>query len=208
VNQTESKDSPKALSAVCVFCGAQSGARPEYLLAARALGTLLAQRQVTLIYGGGHVGMMGALADAALGAGGRVMGVIPKHLMQPEAAHPTLTELHVVESMHARKQWMASHADAFIVLPGGYGTLEELFEMTTWLQLNIQAKPIGLVNVAGFFDPLLAFLRHVYEQGFIRDAHRDLLIVEPTVSLAFERLILHADTVRRTHPQTGDLSQG
>lgn len=179
-----------ALNAVCVFCGSQPGARPDYLQAARELGTLLARRGVATVYGGGHVGMMGALADAALAAGGQVIGVIPEHLMRPEVAHQQLSELRVVDSMHARKRMMAQRADAFIVLPGGFGTLEEMFEMVTWLQLQLQSKPVGCVNVSGYFDHLLAFLRHAAAEDFIRPQHRDLLLVEPTAPLLLERLRL------------------
>lgn len=176
------------LESVCVFCGSQAGVQPQYLEAARALGRLLAQRGLTVIYGGGHRGMMGALADAVLGAQGRVIGVIPRHLMRPEVAHRELTELHVVDSMHARKRLMAERADAFIVLPGGYGTFEEMFEMITWRQLRLQAKPVGLLNVAGYYDHLLAFLRHVVAQGFIRGEDANLLQVAPTAAHLLDRL--------------------
>lgn len=165
------------LRAVCVFCGSQPGARPAYLQAARELGAQLARRHWAVVYGGGHVGMMGALADSALAAGGKVIGVIPEHLMRPEVAHQGLTELLVVDSMHTRKRIMAGRSDAFIVLPGGYGTFEEMFEMVTWRQLQLHAKPVGLVNVDGYFDHLLAFLQHASEQQFIRPQHRGLLSV-------------------------------
>lgn len=170
-----------AMRSVCVFCGSLPGALPDYLQAARDLGAALAQRGTTVVYGGGHIGMMGALADSALAAGGRVVGVIPQHLMRPEVAHQGLTELQVVDSMHTRKRMMASRADAFVVLPGGYGTLEEMFEMITWRQLRLHARPVGLVNVAGFFDHLLAFLHQATQQGFIRPHHRRLLTIAPNV---------------------------
>lgn len=198
----------QALKSICVFCGSQAGARSTYAAAARALGTLLAQRGIELIFGGGHVGLMGELADAALSAGGRVVGIIPQHLMQPEIAHQGLTELCVVETMHARKQLMAERADAFIALPGGYGTLEELFEITTWLQLGLHAKPIGAVNISGFFDPLLALIQHAAQEGFIRQTHWDLLMLEPSVSLLLERLSLHGSALRNAHPPTGSIKQG
>lgn len=185
------------MRSVCVFCGSQPGKRREYVQAAREVGVLLAQRKLTLIYGGGHVGMMGALADAALAGGGEVVGVIPEHLMRPEVAHQALTELLVVDSMHTRKRVMAGRADAFVVLPGGYGTLEETFEMITWLQLRLHAKPVGLLNVAGFFDRLLEFLRHAAAEGFIRPEHWDLVIVEPTPALLLQRLQLHEPAVAR-----------
>jgi len=176
------------MRAVCVFCGSQPGDDPVYEGEARELGALLAVRQLTVIYGGGHVGMMGALADSALAAGGNVIGVIPEHLMRPEVAHQGLTELRIVDSMHTRKRVMAEHADAFIVLPGGYGTFEEMFEMVTWLQLKLHAKPVGLINIEGYFDHLLAFLRHAAEQGFIRPQHRDLLSVDTSAAALLERL--------------------
>jgi len=191
--------------AVCVFCGSQAGATPAYLDAARELGALLARQRAAVIYGGGHVGMMGALADSALAAGGEVIGVIPEHLMQPEVAHQRLTELLIVDSMHTRKRTMASRADAFVVLPGGYGTFEEMFEMVTWRQLRLHAKPVGLVNVDGYFDHLLAFLEHAAQQEFIRPQHRDLLLVAPSPSELLERLLAQVAAARG--PALGDLER-
>jgi uncharacterized protein (TIGR00730 family) len=182
--------------AVCVFCGSNSGTAPEYVRAARDLGFQLANADLTVVYGGGHVGMMGALADSVLNAGGRVVGVIPRHLMRPEVAHQGLTDLLVVDSMHTRKRAMAERADAFIVLPGGYGTFEEMFEMVTWLQLELHAKPVGVVNVGGYFDHLLAFLQHAAREGFIRPQHRALLIVEPSPALLIERLQRRVSALR------------
>lgn len=187
----------KKIHSVCVFCGSQPGLRPEYEELARALGALLARQGITLVYGGGHIGLMGAVADAALAAGGKVVGVIPEHLMRPEIAHQALTELHVVDSMHTRKRMMAERADAFIVLPGGYGTFEEMFEMVTWLQLQLHAKPLGVLNVAGYYDSLLQFVRHAAAEGFIRREHWDLIIVEAAPELLLERLRLHAPLVAR-----------
>jgi len=195
-----------AMHAICVFCGSQAGAKPAYLQAARELGALLARRGVAVIYGGGHIGMMGALADSALAAGGRVIGVIPEHLMRPEVAHQNLTELHVVDSMHTRKRTMASRADAFIVLPGGYGTFEEMFEMVTWRQLRLHAKPVGLVNVEGYFDHLLAFLEHAARQEFIRPQHRGLLLVEASAEGLLEKLGRKAGAV--AGEAMGDLDRG
>ena len=192
------------LKSVCVFCGSQAGALPEYEAAARELARVLASHDVGLVYGGGHVGLMGALADAMLARGGRVTGVIPQHLMRPEVAHQELTELIVVDSMHERKRLMADRSDAFVVLPGGYGTLEEMFEMVTWLQLRLQAKPVGVVNVEGYFDSLLRFLEHGAEQGFIRRADWDLLIVEHSPELLFKRLERHAAAIEKTHPARDD----
>lgn len=174
--------------AVCVFCGSQPGSRAEYVAAARETARLLAQAGIELVYGGGHVGLMGALADAALAHGGRVVGIIPQHLMRPEVAHQRLTELIVVGSMHARKQTMAMRSDAFIVLPGGFGTLEEMFEMVTWLQLRLQDKPVLLLNVAGYFDSLLQFLEHAVGEGLIRREHQDLLLVERVPAQLLARL--------------------
>jgi uncharacterized protein (TIGR00730 family) len=188
------------LKTICVFCGSQAGRRPEYEQAARELASVLLARGTGLVYGGGHVGLMGALADAMLAGGGRVAGIIPEHLMRPEVAHQELTELVVVDSMHARKRAMAERSDAFIVLPGGYGTLEEMFEMVTWLQLRLQAKPVGVLNVDGYFDQLLRFLEHCAAEGFIRRSDWDLLIVEHAPALLYERLELHAAHVARSHP--------
>jgi len=181
----------RPMRSVCVFCGSLPGVRPEYVEAARTLGALLARKGLRLVYGGGHVGLMGHLADAVIDSGGEVTGVIPEHLMRPEVAHQELSELLVVDSMHTRKRTMAERADAFVVLPGGYGTFEEMFEMVTWLQLALHTKPVGLVNVEGYFDHLLAFLRHAAGEGFIRPQHWDLVIVEPTPGVLLERLRLH-----------------
>jgi len=177
------------IRSICVFCGSSSGVRPQYAAAAHELGALLAHRGIQVVYGGGHVGMMGQLADAALAAGGKVVGVIPEHLMRPEVAHQRLDELIVVESMHTRKRTMSERADAFVVLPGGFGTFEEMFEMVTWLQLRLHSKPVGLVNCLGYFDHLLAFLHHAADEGFIRPQHRGLLLVAGTPSLLVDRLL-------------------
>lgn len=155
------------LKSVCVFCGSRMGARPEYLEGARSLGTELARRGLTLVYGGTSVGLMGAMADAVLAGGGKVVGVLPQMLSDREIAHKGLTELHLVDSMHTRKAMMAQRADAFIAMPGGVGTFEELFEITTWAQLGIHHKPIGLLNVADFYAPLLALMRRAVDEGFV-----------------------------------------
>jgi uncharacterized protein (TIGR00730 family) len=167
------------MRAVCVFCGSNPGRRPEYLASAAELARLLARRGVRIVYGGAHVGTMGALADAALAAGGEVTGVIPRHLVEAEVAHEGLSRLHVVSSMHERKALMARLSDAFIALPGGLGTLEEFAEVTTWSQLGLHAKPTGLLNVLGYFDDLLRFLDHAVAERFIRPGHRDLVISQP-----------------------------
>ena len=167
------------MRAVCVYCGLNPGRRPEYLAGAAGLARLLAGRGIGIVYGGAHVGTMGALADAALAAGGEVTGVIPRHLVEAEVAHEGLSKLHVVSSMHDRKALMAQLSDAFIALPGGLGTLEEFAEVTTWSQLGLHAKPTGLLNLLGYFDDLLRFLDHGVAERFIRPTHRDLVICQP-----------------------------
>jgi uncharacterized protein (TIGR00730 family) len=161
---------------ICVFCGSSLGARPVYVEMARALGAELARRKLGLVYGGAGIGLMGALADAALAAGGEVIGVLPRELFRREVAHRGLTELREVESMHERKALMAELSDAFIALPGGYGTLDELFEVVTWAQIGLHARPIGLLEVERFFEPLLAFLRVAAQEGFIPPQHLNLLL--------------------------------
>ena len=155
---------------VCVFCGASAGRDPAYLDAARGFGAELARRGLGLVYGGGRVGLMGAVADGALGGGAEVIGVIPQELVDRELAHPALTELHVVETLHARKALMAGLADGFVALPGGFGTLDELLEQLTWSQLGLHAKPVGLLDVGGYWGPLVALARHAVEEGFVREA--------------------------------------
>jgi uncharacterized protein (TIGR00730 family) len=162
---------------VCVFTGSSSGIRAEYAAAARDLGQLLAHRGIDLVYGGACVGLMGVVADAALEAGGRAIGVIPSVLVAKEVAHDGLTELHVVSSMHERKAKMADLSDAFIALPGGLGTWEELFEVLTWGQLGLHRKPCGLLNTLHYFDPLLAFVRHSVDEGFVRREHAGMITV-------------------------------
>jgi len=163
------------VKSICVYCGSSSGALPEYTQAATITGQLLASQGITLVYGGGNVGLMGAVADAALDAGGRVTGVIPQSLLDRELAHGGLTELIVVESMHQRKLAMADLSDAFIALPGGFGTFEELCEILTWAQLGIHQKPCGLLNVAGYYDLLIAMFDHASQQQFLHNQHRQLL---------------------------------
>jgi uncharacterized protein (TIGR00730 family) len=183
-----------AIKSICVFCGSSSGVRPEYAAVAREVGERLARAGIGLVYGGGHVGMMGQVADAALLAGGRVVGVIPHHLMRPEVAHQRLDELIVVDSMHTRKRTMAERADAFVVLPGGFGTFEEMFEMVTWAQLQLHAKPVGLLNAHGYYDHLIAFLQHAAEEGFVRPQHRHLLLVETSAQHLVDRMLQQAPT--------------
>ncbi|MBV6415514.1 MAG: Cytokinin riboside 5'-monophosphate phosphoribohydrolase [Steroidobacteraceae bacterium] len=169
------------IRSVCVYCGSRKGASPDFAAAAAALGTALAQEGLTLVYGGGSVGLMGVLADAAIAAGGRVVGVIPRILMERELAHRGLAELVVTESMQERKAKMAELSDAFIALPGGIGTLDELFEMWTWAQLGLHEKPCAMVNTAGYYDPLVAFLDGAVRAGFLRPEVRSKLrvFVEP-----------------------------
>jgi uncharacterized protein (TIGR00730 family) len=162
---------------ICVFCGSSSGANAAYRGAAAELGGLLAAQGRRLVYGGGNVGLMGVVADAVLESGGTVIGVIPQHLLDLEVGHHQLTELRVVHSMHERKQQMSELADAFVLLPGGLGSLEEFFEIWTWGQLGLHQKPYGILNVAGYFDALLAFLDHAAEERFLHPEHRRLVSV-------------------------------
>jgi uncharacterized protein (TIGR00730 family) len=181
----------ETVRAVCVYCGSSVGADPAFAEAAAQVGRALAGSGRVLVYGGGHVGLMGVLADAALAAGGRVVGVIPQSLVEKELAHGGLTDLRVVPSMHARKALMADLSDGFLALPGGLGTLEELFETWTWGQLGLHAKPYGLLNVGGFFDLLLAFLDRLVEQGFVRAEHREMLLVSPGPAELLGRMAGH-----------------
>ncbi|CAM3934743.1 TIGR00730 family Rossman fold protein [Kibdelosporangium persicum] len=164
---------------VCVFCGSQPGRRPLYASAAADLGRLLAKRGITLVYGGASVGTMGVIADAALEAGGEVIGVIPVSMMDRELAHEGLTELHVVGSMHERKALMAELSDGFLAMPGGAGTLDELFEIWTWAQIGIHSKPIGIVDIDGFYQPLVRMVEHMVAEGFIRSGYREFITVDP-----------------------------
>ena len=173
---------------LCIYCGSSAGVRPAYAEAARATGRLLAERGIGVVFGGGSVGMMGLVADAALEAGGEVIGVIPHALAAREVDHTGLTALHKVETMHERKALMAELADGFVALPGGIGTLEELMEVWTWMQLGIHRQPVGLLNVAGYFDGLLAFVDHAVAEGFVRPAHRDLLLVADTPAALLDAL--------------------
>lgn len=161
---------------LCVYCGSSPGALPDYVEAAQRLGGLMANSNIELVYGGGNVGLMGQLAQAVLDQGGRVIGVIPKDLVQREVAHTGLSDLRVVDSMHERKALMADLADGFLALPGGIGTLEELLEVMTWAQLGLHGKPCGLLNVSRYFDQLLAFLDHLVDQRFLHPAHRSMLL--------------------------------
>ncbi|HQR29609.1 MAG TPA: TIGR00730 family Rossman fold protein [Anaeromyxobacteraceae bacterium] len=176
---------------VCVFCGSSNGQRPAYARAARRFGSALAAHGLGLVYGGGHIGLMGVVADAALAGGSRVVGVIPRSLARREIAHHGLTRLEVVPSMHARKARMAALSDAFVALPGGIGTFEELFEILTWGYLGIHAKPIGLLDVSGYYRPLVRLLDHAVEEGFLRPAHRKLVVVDRNPERLIARLGRH-----------------
>ena len=172
----------------CIFCGSSPGARPAYTEAAEDLGMLLVQKGITLVFGGATVGLMGRLADTVVSEGGEAIGVIPQALVDREIAHLGLTDLHVVDTMHERKQRMADLSDAFVALPGGLGTLDELFEIYTWGQLGMHRKPIGLMNVEGYFDGLVGFLEHAVAERFVREDHRDMLIIEEEPTPMLERL--------------------
>jgi uncharacterized protein (TIGR00730 family) len=173
---------------IAVFCAAAEGARPIYRKQAEALGRALAARNIGLIYGGAKVGLMRAVADAALASGGHVVGVIPEVLVDLEVAHDGLSELHVTDTMHTRKALMGSRADAFVILPGGFGTMEELFEVLAWQTLKLHAKPILLLNIANFYDPLLAFLDHCVTEGVLKSRSRKILLVANTVEDALIQL--------------------
>jgi len=177
---------------VCVYCGSSTGNNPIYRDVAVALGSLLAKRRIGLVYGGGHVGLMGVIADAVLAAGGEVIGVIPQSLADREIAHAGLTDLRVVDSMHTRKAMMADLSDAFIAMPGGVGTFEEFFEVITWTQLGLHRKPCALLNAGGFYTPLVAFIDQAVSEGFIKPVHRSMMVVDDNP----ERLIDTLSTIK------------
>lgn len=176
------------LNRICVFCGSSTGVRHEYAEAAQTVGALLAERGIELVYGGGNVGLMGEMADACLAAGGRVIGVIPQLLVGKELAHKGLTELRIVATMHERKAMMADLADAFIALPGGFGTWDEFCEVLTWSQLGIQHKGCALLNVLGYYDPLLALADRAVEEGFLRKENRELMLDGTDTAKLLDRL--------------------
>jgi len=181
-------ESSRPIQALCVFCGSSSGGRPAYSEAAADLGRRLASSGITLVFGGGRVGLMGILADSVLAAGGQAIGVMPRSLVEREIAHNSLTTLHVVESMHHRKALMADLADAFLLLPGGFGSWEEFFETVTWLQLGMHRKPCALLNVGGYYDLLLSLTSHAAAEGFLRPAHKDMLLADENVTRLLNRL--------------------
>lgn len=172
---------------VCVYCGSSPGNSPAYAEAARKLGTLLVEREIGLVYGGAAVGIMGAIANEVLKRGGEAIGVIPEALAIKEVSHTSLTEQHVVSSMHERKAMMAELSDGFVALPGGWGTIEEIFEILTWAQLGFHDKPCGLLNVAAYYDGLFEFLQHAMNEGFVRSLYRELLILEDQPEILLDR---------------------
>lgn len=174
------------MKSVTIFCGSSSGVSKRFQDDAQTMGRLLAEKQIDIIFGGGKIGLMGTVADACLQHGGKVTGVIPKFLLTKEVAHDGLTQMHVVTTMHERKMMMHDLGEAFIALPGGFGTMEELFEMLTWAQLGLHPKPIAILNSGGYFNHLIQFIHHMYHQGFISDTHRDLVLVheQPEILLS------------------------
>lgn len=181
------RQNESSLRRVCVYCGSRPGRRPEYAAAAEQLAVALAERGIELVYGGASVGVMGRLAAAVLAAGGRATGIIPEKLVDREIAHPGLSDLLIVGSMHERKARMADLSDGFIALPGGLGTLEELFEMITWAQLGLHRKPLGVLNACGYFDGLTAFLDHAVSEGFVDQEHRAMLLVDADPGVLLEQ---------------------
>jgi len=176
------------MNSICVFCGSSVGKRENYVLYARQLGKLIADRKMTLVYGGGNIGVMREIADSTMKYGGKVIGVMPQHIVDKEVAHHGITELHIVQSMHERKAKMAELSDGFIALPGGFGTIDEIFEVMTWNQLEIINKPTGLLNIDGYFDHLIAFIQHAVDEKFVRVEHKQNLIVETSAELLIEKI--------------------
>jgi len=188
ISKTEAEATFRTIRRACVFCGSSAGSSEKYERSARLLGDQRARRGTALVYGGGRVGLMGVLADSILGAGGQAIGVMPRALVEKEIAHTALTQLHVVDSMHERKALMADLADAFILLPGGFGSWEEFCEVVTWQQLGFHQKPCVILNVAGYYDSLLAQAAHAVSEGFLRPAHRDMVVVDSDPAALLSRL--------------------
>ena len=210
---TNPSDQPAAKSAICagtppfsicVYCGSQTPRDPVFVDAARAVGTWIGERGGQLVYGGGHTGLMGVVADATLAAGGRVVGIIPQSMVEREWAHHGCTELHIVETMHQRKYWMAERSTAFLALAGGIGTLEELFEIWTWRQLDYHHKPIGILNTHGFYDALLHFMQGVFEQGFMYGTQMGMVHVGTEPAATLQTLLALQDG---THAQKAPLAE-
>ncbi|MBX7223147.1 MAG: TIGR00730 family Rossman fold protein [Blastocatellia bacterium] len=189
------ESSVSSIKSLCVYCGSNPGRQPVYATAARALAQALVRRNIRLVYGGASVGIMGVVADAVLQLGGEAVGVIPEALLRKEVAHHHLTELHVTKSMHERKMRMAELSDGFIALPGGIGTLEEIFEVWTWAQLGFHHKPCGLLNVAGYYDALAAFLDHTMTEQFVKPPHRSMLLVESDPEALVEKFFQYQPPV-------------
>jgi len=185
---------------VCVYCGSSGAVREDYKTAAKEAGALLAARGANVVYGGGHVGLMGIVADAALTAGGHVTGIIPRHIEEREVSHTTLSELIVVDTMHERKTIMVERSDSFLILPGGFGTMDEFFEIITWRQLKLHSKPVVLANVGGFWDPLVALLEHQVREGFARAGDLSFVTVAATIEQAVDALL--AQPVGHTRADT------
>ena len=190
---------------LAIYCGSATPADPLYLHAARDVGRTLAERGIGVVYGGGRLGLMGAVADAALAAGGEGIGIIPQALVDAEVAHRDLTELHVVPGMHERKKAFTDLADGFVTIPGGTGTMDELWEALSWAQLGYHADPVGLLNTAGYYDPLIQFWNRMGEVGFLRPQHRDLLIVADTLDVLLERMAAHRPTQPIVRMNAADL---
>jgi uncharacterized protein (TIGR00730 family) len=187
-NQMGSEQTKRSIKTICVFCGSSSGSRPEYATVATQLGHLMARSSIGLVYGGGRVGLMGILADSVLASGGHVDGVIPRALVDREVAHNHLTRLHVVETMHERKALMADLADAFTMMPGGFGSWDEFCEIVTWSQLGIHQKPMGILNVLGYYDAFISMTARAVSEGFVRASHNDMMVVESDPEVLLSRL--------------------
>ena len=190
---------------LAIYCGSATPADPVFIDSAREVGRTLAERGIGVVYGGGRLGLMGAIADAALAAGGEVIGIIPQALVDAEVAHRDLTELHVVPGMHERKKAFTDLADGFVTIPGGTGTMDELWEALSWAQLGYHADPVGLLNTAGYYDPLIQFWGRMGEVGFLRPQHRDLLIVADTLDVLLERMAAHRPTQPIVRMNAADL---
>ncbi len=193
------------MNRLAVYCGSATPADPVYIDSARAVGHALATRGIGVVYGGGRLGLMGAVADGALAAGGEVIGVIPTALVGAEVAHKGLTELHVVDTMHQRKQAFTDLSDGFVTIPGGTGTMDELWEAMSWAQLGYHTKPVGLLNTAGYYDHLIAFVAKMGEVGFLRPVHRDILIVADTLDVLLDRMAAYQPTVPIIRMSSADL---
>ena len=189
------------VKSLCVYCGSARGASPRYIAAAKELGEAMAERNIRLVYGGARIGMMGEVADAVMKHGGEVVGVIPEHLQTSEVGHSGITELKVVDSMHTRKKLMFDLSDAFAVLPGGFGTLDELFEIITWRMLSLHSKPVVVINIDGYWDPYQALVDHIIAQGFARESSRQFFSVVNSVGRAFDLLDEPAAVKVKEHPE-------